>query len=123
MFRDAAIDAAKSLHSIQPIEAFDTVEALDALKIALDSAVGLLMSVRLVAMLSQVAVTMCSTMLLVSTAVESLALSVSAMGRNGAIADLLRGSIGYLMVAVRWLLCMAVGWLLCVLIAGGDSSC
>ena len=123
MFRDAAIDAAKSLHSIQPIEAFDTVEALDALKIALDSTVGLLMSVRLVAMLSQVAVTMGSTSLLVSTAVESLALSVSAMGRNGAIADLLRSSIGYLMVAVRWLLCMAVRWLLCVLIAGGDSSC
>ena len=87
----------------------NTVEALDALKIALNGTKGLLMSVRLVAMLSHVAMTMGSTSLLVSTAVESLALSISAMGRNGAIGDLLRSS--------------AIRWLLCVLIVASDSSC
>ena len=125
---DTAIDATESFHSIQPIEtlytfesfllwdatidtteSLHTVEALDTLKIALDSTVGLLMSVRLVAILSQVAVT------IGSTARESVVLTITTMSRNGVIADLLRSSIGYLMVTVRWLLS--------VLIAGGDSSC
>ena len=97
---DATIDTTESLH---------TVEALDTLKIALDSTVGLLMSVRLVAILSQVAVN------IGSTARESVVLTITTMSRNGVIADLLRSSIGYLMVTVRWLLS--------VLIAGGDSSC